>query len=370
VTVRLARGFVIAIVAIALTLVASTGADADADTGADADAGVDADASADSDTDVRTAAPIRIAQAPARSIAIEYIAPANCPDEISVRAGVVARLGRDPFFGDSDRKAFIDVKQTAAGYVAAIELRESGRGASRRAIGPTSKCEDAVNALELALAVIIDPAYGAPSTAPDPLPQPYVRPAPYPETKRTYEPPGWRGLPPPIAAAPPAPPKHEIAIAVGGLTSQHPEVATAFMLRAAYLLPAWRIGVLARMSSGTGVEDELTLRANQVELLAEGCRRQGFFLLCAAIGVGSKDVEIGDYNWDGVGMPRDAEYSEPFFETAFSAALEIPLGRAFLRPTVELALPLPAVKIESQGVERYRVGFGQVGFDLALGYRW
>lgn len=365
--VRPACGFVIAIVAIAFAPVAI--ADVHADAGG-TDAG---DPDANTDTDARTAAPVRIAQAPSRSIAIEYIAPANCPDEISLRAGVVARLGRDPFFGDSDRKAFVDVKQTAAGYVAAIELREAGRGASRRAIGPTSKCEDAVNALELALAVIIDPAYGAPTNPPPAYPtnpQPYVRPAPYPETKRTYEPPGWRGLPPPIAAAPPAPPKHEIAIAVGGLTSQHPEVATAFMLRAAYLLPAWRIGVLARMSSGTGVEDGLSLRANQVELLAEGCRRQGFFLLCAAIGVGSKDVEIGDYNWDGVGMPRDAEYSQPFFETAFSAGLEIPLGRTFLRPTVELALPLPAVKIESLGVERYRVGFGQIGFDLALGYRW
>lgn len=320
------------------------------------------------------------------SIAIEYVAPAVCPDEISLRAGVIARLGRDPFFGDADRKAFIDVKQTAAGFVAAIELRE-GRGASRRAIGPTSKCEDAVNALELALAVIIDPAYNAPSSSStqptttqptmQPLPPPVSGPpinrtVPYPPNRvgGGYEPPGWRNLPSPNQA-PPAPPKHEIAFAIGGLTSQHPETAMALSLRAAYLMPAWRIGVLARLSSGTGVDDKLNLRANQTEVLAEGCRRQGFFLLCAAAGIGNKDVEIGDYGYDGTGTPRDAEYSKAFFETAFSAALEIPLGtRAFLRPSAELALPLPAVKIESLGVERYRVGFGQVGFDLALGYRW
>jgi hypothetical protein len=315
---------------------------------------------------------------PGPTIAIEYVAPANCPDEISLRAGVLARLGRDPFFGDSDRKAFIDVKQTAAGFVAAIELRDASRGVSRRAIGPTSKCEDAVNALELALAVIIDPSFdGTPAPpAPTPAPypptttQPFVRPAPYPDARRTYEPPGWRGLPPPTPAAPPAPPKHEIAFAIGGLTSQHPDLATAFMLRAAYLLPAWRIGMLARLSSGTNVDNDLSLRANQVELLAEGCRRQGFFLFCAAIGVGNKSVEIGDYNYDPVSPDRSAEYSGAFFETAFSAGLHIPLGRAFLRPTVELAIPLPAVKIESMGVERYQVGFGQVGFDLALGYRW
>lgn len=312
-----------------------------------------------------------IAQPAGSTIAIEYVAPANCPDEISVRAGVIARLGRDPFFGDSDRKAFIDVKQTAAGYVAAIELRE-GRGASRRAIGPTSKCEDAVGALELALAVIVDPSYGsqpAPQPPPQPPPQTYLRPAPYPVARPTYEPPGWRGLPPPNAE-PPAPPKHEIAVAIGGLTSQHPTLATAVMLRAAYLLPAWRIGMLARLSSASNQEDSLSVRANQVEILAEGCRLQGFFLLCAAVGVGNKDVEINDYDFDPVSPARDASYSQAFFETAFSAALHIPLGRAFLRPSVELALPLPAVKIESLGVERYRVGFGQVGFDLALGYRW
>jgi hypothetical protein len=319
---------------------------------------------------------------PGSTIAIEYVAPSVCPDEISLRAGVIARLGRDPFFGDSDRKAFIDVKQTAAGFVAAIELREAKRGASRRAIGPTSKCEDAVNALELALAVIIDPAYSSSSqqsttrAATQPLPPP-VSSSPTDRTVRYspnrvggYEPPGWRNLPSPDQA-PPAPPKHEIAFAIGGLNSQHPSTALAFSLRAAYLLPEWRIGVQARLSSATGVDDELNLRANQTEVLGEGCRRQGFFLLCAAIGVGNKSVEIGDYNFDPMSADRSAEYSKVFFETAFSAALEIPLGtRAFLRPTAELALPLPAVKIESLGVERYQVGFGQIGFDLSLGYRW
>ncbi len=311
------------------------------------------------------------AQPTGSTIAIEYVAPANCPDEISVRAGVLARLGRDPFYGDSARKAFIDVKQTAAGYVAAIELRE-GTGTSRRAIGPTSKCEDAISALELALAVIIEPSHGtaAPTASPAPAPQPFVRPAPYPQAQRSYEPPGWRGLPPINPAAPPEPPKHEIALALGGMTSQHPTTAFAMMLRAAYLLPAWRIGVLARMSSGSKSDGNLTLRANQVEILGEGCRRQGFFHFCAAIGVGNKDVYIGDYSIDPDIPDRGAEYGEAFFETAFSASLTIPLGRAFLRPTAELAVPLPAVKIESRGVERYRVGFGQLGFDLALGYRW
>jgi hypothetical protein len=143
------------------------------------------------------------------------------------------------------------------------------------------------------------------------------------------------------------------------------------MLRAAYLIPGWRIGVLGRLSSSSDTEiDDLTIRVNQTELLAEACRRQGFFLFCGGLGVGSKEVEIADYNWDGVGTPRDTDYSEAFFETAFSAAVDIPLGRAFLRPTVELAIPLPAVKVMSQGVEHYRVGFGQIGFDLALGYRW
>jgi hypothetical protein len=320
------------------------------------------------------------AQTAPSTIAIEYVAPSVCPDEISLKAGVIARLGRDPFFGDSNRKAFIDVKQTAAGFVAAIELREPGQGPSRRAIGPTSKCEDAVNALELALAVIVDPASGPASSSTTPttptgptMPSgpPVDRTVRYaPNQVRGYEPPGWRTLPPPNFA-PPEPPTHEIAFAIGGLSSQHPSTAMALSLRAAYLMPAWRIGVLARLSSGTNVDDMLDLRANQTEILGEGCRRQDFFLLCVAVGIGSKSVEIGDYGYDGTGTPRDAQYSKAFFETAFSAALEVPLGRrAFFRPTAELALPLPAVKIESLGVERYRVGFGQIGFDLALGYRW
>ena len=299
---------------------------------------------------------------PEGTIAIEYIAPPSCPDEISLRAGIIARLGRDPFFGDSQRKAFIDVQQTAAGFVAAIDLRVPNNAPARRAVGPTAKCEDAIAALELALAVIIDPMHGLPRPQPQPQPQPYY---PY---RATYEPPGWRGLPPPNR--PPPVPTKELAFGLGGTAGGGPDVGFAMVLRAAYLPPGYRIGVVARLAqnNSTSSRSDLTINVRQTQLLAEGCIRRSFLLACGGVGIGIKDVGIGDYSLEE--PDRGTDYSDPFLLLAASIGLDIPLGRAFFRPTVELGLPLPAIEVASLGVERYEVSPVQLAFDLALGYRW
>ena len=55
--------------------------------------------------------------------ALDYAAPPACPDEITLRAGVIARLGHDPFDASAAR-AFARVSEA---------LRRSGRKVSARA---------------------------------------------------------------------------------------------------------------------------------------------------------------------------------------------------------------------------------------------
>lgn len=299
-------------------------------------------------------------------ISLEYVAPPACPDEISVRAGVIARLGSDPFQGDAPRAAMIDVQPTGAGFVAAIELREPGRPVTRRAVGPALRCEDAIEALELALAVIIDPTY-SPAAPPAPLP-PMMPPAPV-----VYEPPGWRAP----APVPPSIRRHELALAIGIEAGTHPESEGTFGLRAGYMIDEhWRIGMVGRLANGNGTltrdsaGNYRRYETRTSELEVEGCRRYRFVIACALLGVGSKSVHIDRYDYD-LGVSQEvADYHDPFAIAGANVSLELPLGHAFLRPLVEGSFPLPNVPIESEGLRHIELPVALLAFDLSLGYRW
>lgn len=291
-------------------------------------------------------------------LAVDYAAPPECPDEISLRAGVIARLGHDPFADAATRRASVRIEGGAAGYVGVIVLHEAARAESRRAIAPTRRCADAVAALELALAVIVDPTSGGSQ----PEPPPRFDPQP-----RTFELPGWREQPP---AQPRARP-HEIAFAVGSIAGDHPESATSIAIRAGYQTSArWRVGVIARVAIAQGELDATRRhRTSITELAAEGCARRWFASACALVGIGTKAVNITRtgpmFAFDTV-----ADYRDPYALVGASLALEVPLGSAFLRPAIELSMALPRVAIASEGVERAELWPVRVGFDLALGYRW
>jgi hypothetical protein len=304
----------------------------------------------------------RVAAAEPAPISIEYVAPAECPDEISLKAGVIARLGHDPFDGDAARRAMIDVRPTGAGYVAAIEVREPGRAVARRAVGPARRCEDAVEALELALAVIVDPTIGDSPPTPSPVPSP-PPPSPPPPQPQRYDMPDWRP-PPPVVEGPR---RHEIAIVIGAIAGAGPDNAGYFGVRAGFAIGArWRIGVVGRIADASGdLDAERSMNGRVSELAAEGCVRYRYVIACGIAGVGSKSVRI--YRTGGETV---ADYSDPFGLIGVDAALEIPLGNAFLRPLVEGAIPLPNVAIESEGVRRVDLPFARLAFDLALGYRW
>lgn len=322
-------------------------------------------------------ASVRVAAADPQPIAIEYTAPIGCPDEISVRAGVIARLGKDPFRTDAPRRALIDVTRTGAGFVAAIELHEPGQPVSRKAVGPAVKCDDAIDALELALAVIVDPAItGAPApTPPVTIPfrtdaPPPPAPQPYPQASRpAYEPPGWGRARAPVA--PPSPPRYELAIAFGTLSGAAPQGMATFGLRAGYVISEeLHAGMYARFGRDDGdLDASRTYNASIAELHAEICTKKWLALGCAVIGVGSKSVTI-DRDDGMFVITKVADYSTPYFLAGASLSFDLPLGRGILRPTVNALVPMPPVQLESEGLRRAELPIVDVGFDLALGYRW
>ncbi|MBA3460296.1 MAG: hypothetical protein H0T46_10075 [Deltaproteobacteria bacterium] len=305
-------------------------------------------------------------------IAIEYLAPAGCADESSVRVGVIARLGHDPFRGDAPRRVLIDVTEGATGFIAAIQLHEPGKPQpSRRAVGPSVACEDTIAALELVLAVLIDPDHG--SAAPGPPSQPpktfsdLVAPTPQ---RPGYEPPGWRAAAA-AASVPKRPPRYELAISIGSLAGAMPKTTLTFGLRAGYAITEHlRAGIHARGGSDRGELDaQRTYDVGVGELHAEVCSRWWLAIVCGVIGFGSKSVSIE--RDDGMFVVTDvADYSSQYFLAGGSISFDIPLGRGIIRPTVNAIVPLPPVQIESEGMRRAELPIAHMGFDLALGFRW
>ena len=283
--------------------------------------------------------------------ALDYAAPPTCPDEITLRAGVIARVGHDPFDANATDHIVVRIEETPRGFIATVATP----GGEPRSIRGAS-CNDAVDALELDLAMVVDPAHAAPPTVY--APAPYVAPPPAIGT-------GWPPPPPP-----PEHPKRELALAFGSVSGSFPSSAFSFGVRAGYVLPEWRLGLVARIGTQEGdLADMRHVRTQTVELVAEGCVRRWLAMACALAGVGSKSVRVDHDNGDFT-ITNEADYRDPYALVGVDASLDVPLGRAFLRPTVEADVPLPQVEIASLGVQRADLSVLQLGFDLAIGLRW
>jgi len=280
--------------------------------------------------------------------ALDYVAPPSCPDEMALRAGVITKVGRNPSDANAPDHIVVRIEATKDGFVGSV----AASGADARPVMAQS-CKDAVDTIELQIATFVQPQQ------PTQPVQPYVQPY------RPYVATAWPPPPPP-----PERPRRELGIAIGSVSGSHPESATVLGLRAGYVLPRWWFGAVARVATQEGnVDAQRDARTQTVEILAEACSRRWLVLGCVLAGAGAKSVRID--RDDGMFVITNvADYRDPYALVGASVALDVPLGRAFLRPGIEAAFPIPQVAIESEGVQRADLSSIQLEFELALGLRW
>jgi hypothetical protein len=142
-----------------------------------------------------SAAALAEAPAPKKTVKLVYArmeGAGACPSPKQTEEAVSARLGYDPFRPDAKDVIEVYVSRTKAGLSAEMRLRDAtGKEQGKRELESTSRdCGELASALQLAIAIAVDPQsfMGGPVTPPIPQAEALPPPPPPPALEATPEP--------------------------------------------------------------------------------------------------------------------------------------------------------------------------------------
>lgn len=210
----------------------------------------------------------------------------GCPDEKWVRQAVSARLGYDPFHSGAGAKIEARIRNADKGLAATLEVTTpEGKPAGRRQFtSTTGDCLELVSAMELAIAIAVDPQYlSRPVPVDQPTPTP-AQPSPVPPA-----------TPAPVAA-PSTPLEFQARLGAFGSAGLGPTIVPGLSLQLAVRWPRFSIGLDGRadladsIGVGTGRVWTSTLLGCVVP-----CFHVSRFGICGVLSAGAMQVtgEIG-----------------------------------------------------------------------------
>jgi hypothetical protein len=132
-----------------------------------------------------------MARAEHASVTLSYAnakSATSCPDEITFRGLVAARLGYDPFVSAGVRTLAVDFERRGNEVVGHLDLSTNGdaRAVERTLRTSADDCFELATSMALVVAVAVDPNALPGSTPPSPTPEPTV-PAPPPSRTPTSD---------------------------------------------------------------------------------------------------------------------------------------------------------------------------------------
>jgi hypothetical protein len=268
---------------------------------------------------------------------------AQCPEEEEIKNAVSARLGYDPFDARSTTTVTAVITRDRGGLRANVDLRNqaTGTGGRRELSSARSDCSELASAMELAIAIAIDP-------------RSLLRPAGSPPVEATPAPP-----PPPVEEPPaimPAPeaPRDPVRVRVGALGSfgygTTPSLAVAPVLFAGVRWRSVSLAVDGRFQVPTG-EDASPSGSVRGSLIASG------LLPCAHLGVGvaCAVVLVGRFHGEGRGVDVPHEESAIYLASGLRLGVELPVGHLLYVPLSAEALgPLTPEKLYLRDVVVWR----------------
>ena len=267
-----------------------------------------------------------------RTAQLAYVRAAgaeDCPDEQTIRAGVADRLGYEPFDGRAARHVSAVLARAGQTLEAKIELGDGNGGiqARRKLVSRQRDCTELAAAVELAIAIAIDPMgrekKGRPVATAEPPP---VAPAP----DSTGASSAWeiievRAAPqpvPPAGGPPPVPVVLQAAVGAQGAFGIAPASALGGAVQVAARRGSLSIGIEGRAdlpaaaALRTGSVTTSLLEASLVP-----CGHHGVFAACLL-------VSGGVMRASGRGLVDAQPATLPHAALGARLALEIPLGSA------------------------------------------
>jgi hypothetical protein len=139
--------------------------------------------------------------------ALDYVAPAGCPDRDAFASSIATRLGYDPFAGDEKEKKALVVRYDKKKSALTATLRFGD--AEKSIVSETGACDELGAAAAFAAAILLDPRVM--------FPKPPPKPGPNLDTSSPGSSPWWEPPPPPPPPPPAAPPikLHAAVLATG-----------------------------------------------------------------------------------------------------------------------------------------------------------
>jgi hypothetical protein len=304
--------------------------------------------------------------APAPSFALVYQAPdgAGCPSDETVRAAVAGELGYDPWDPVDDGgspRIIVGIRLVRERVRGRVEMRATdGKRLGARELDAPS-CAELTRALELAIAVAIDPLR---AVVPPPPPPPV---APTPPSLI---------VPPPRALAVAAPPprhrmvdelKLRVAFGVQGTVAAAPGPTFGFMGRVGIALRRWSLAVELRGDlPGSADIDGGRVSASTMAAFVVPCVFHRIVAFCAIGGAGGQEVA-------GSGFLASRSSWVPYGALGARVEIELPVSQVMaVLLHVDVMAPLTRAELYV-GTERpqrvYRSAPISNSFGLALSTR-
>jgi hypothetical protein len=275
---------------------------------------------------------VALAADPVRLVYVREAGVEGCPDEESVRRAVAARLGHDPFVEvDPRRTVRATIGKKGPWLRVSIELSdESGELLGTNQLTPRVRdCHTVASAMELAIALAIDPLHALETRAPSPSPSPTESPLVVPAQTAPAAPALVVRRARPAARAWP-PTDEEIAenrvrlvgrVAILAAVSAEPGATWGIALGLAAQWRRFSVGAELRGDvPGTRVSGGGTVSGSLVVINLLPCVRAYGIFFC---GLFSGGVMIAN----GAGFPVDQQAVVPFFGGGARAGVEFKLSR-------------------------------------------
>ena len=313
----------------------------------------------------------------ARGIRLEVArasAARTCPDEATLREGVISRLGYDPFNLPVTRVVLASFEASSRGYAATVIMKDpEGRPLGLQELSyQLANCDELAAAIELAIAVALDPLAAKPEAAGVKSVGTAAAIVAVTPTTTATSTTTVTATPMTTTAVPGATATAELPGQPSGMDWLLYAGVDAVFLATPTTVPALSAGVelrFARASLGLEVQGNFagheavgtgSIGVSQLVAVLAPCYHLGFFGACGVVAAGAQQSSA-------TGLDPSFNATTPYFALGARVVADLPLAKwLWVRPQVDVWFPTNRTNLQVAGVTQWRTPAASPAVGVAL----